>query len=242
MNRGIAMKNQLGYFVLSLCIVLSACSEKSVAPVTSTAPGAPGATSHWSYAGKTGIGTSYEQYTNGRYEDGGASGKISKVWFSLAQGIITETMFGLIHEAQLQEVQFYIKGKDFLHQEKTNTISTIEYLDKDGRGRPLSLAYKIINKDKAGKYEIEKHIFTDPDTNSLVVKVYFRSFSDDITPYLYINPNIANSGTGDRAGVKMMPGVKVIYGLLRMVIRISPLKPMQKLSKAQLVLKAHQMA
>ncbi|MES2824051.1 MAG: glycoside hydrolase family 15 protein [Pseudomonadota bacterium] len=164
-----------------------------------TAPGHPGAKAHWSYAGKNGIGTAYEQYTDGQYQDKGHTGKISKVWFSLAQGIVTETMFGLIHEAQLQEVQFYIKGEDFLHQEKIDAISHIEYLHKDAKGRPLSLAYKIINRDKHNRYEIEKHIFTDPDTNSMLMKIYFRAFANNITPYLYVNPNIANTGPGDIA-------------------------------------------
>lgn len=185
-------------------MTLSACKDNPSTPATTsttntTAPGAPGTAAHWSYAGKTGIGTSYEQYTQGQYQDTGSSGKISKVWFSLAQGVLTETMFGLIHEAQIQEAQFYIKGDGFLHQEKTDTISHIDYLDKDANGRPLSLAYKIVNRDKEGRYEIEKHFFTDPDTNSLMMKVSFRALADNITPYLYINPNMANTGPGDKA-------------------------------------------
>jgi glucoamylase len=192
----------------TLLVGISACNEQAASlkptslskPVnTSVAPGAPGLASHWSYSGKTGIGTSYEQYTQGQYQDSGTTGKISKVWFSLAQGIVTETMFGLIHEAQLQEMQFYIKGADFFHQEKNDTITHIEYLHKDAQGRPLSLAFKIINKDKLGRYTIEKHIFTDPDNHSLMMKVYFHSFADGITPYLFLNPNIANTGTNDSA-------------------------------------------
>ena len=184
---------------LTIC-ALSACHKNETKENRYiTAPGAPGAASHWSYSGKTGIGTSYEQYTNGQYQDTGATGKISKVWFSLAQGVLTETMFGLIHEAQIQEVEFYIKGNNFLHHEKTDTISHIEYLDTDAQGRPLSLAYKIVNRDKENRYEIEKYFFTDPNTNSLMMKVSFRSFSDEVTPYLYINPNIANTGPGDTA-------------------------------------------
>jgi len=198
------MKKSLSCILISSLITLSACKDNpthsaQVSPANSIAPGAPGAASHWSYAGKTGIGTSYEQYTDGKYQDTGSTGKISKVWFSLAQGVLTETMFGLIHEAQIQEAQFYIKGDGFLHQEKTDTISHIDYLDKDAQDRPLSLAYKIINRDKQGRYEIEKHFFTDPDTNSLMMKVYFRSFADNVTPYLYINPNMANTGPGDKA-------------------------------------------
>ncbi|HEY0894795.1 MAG TPA: glucan 1,4-alpha-glucosidase, partial [Cellvibrio sp.] len=194
-------KNLLPLIISSL--LLSACSDhsstSSSAPADSIAPGAPGAPSVWAYAGKTGIGTSFEQYTNGAYSDSGASGTISKVWFSVAQGVLTETMYGLIHEAQLQELQFFIKGDTFLDEEKKDTISTVEYLKTDAQGRPQSLAYKIVNKDKDGKYEIEKHIFTDPDSQSLMMRVVFRAFADGITPYVYVNPAIANTGSNDSA-------------------------------------------
>ncbi len=194
------MKIKLLSLVISSAFLLGGCSDNSTTNSESLpAHGAPGNPSMWAYAGKTGIGTSYEQYTDGAYKEGSATGPISKVWFSLAQGIVTETMFGMIHEAQLQEMQLYIKGPDFLHQEKKDTITTIDYLSKDEQGRPLSLAYKIINKDKEGRYEIEKHVFTDPNTQSLMMKVYFHSFSDGITPYLYVNPAIANTGSEDSA-------------------------------------------
>jgi len=172
---------------------LVACSN------TDLAPGAPGAPSTWSYAGKTGIGTSYEAYNTNGYGDDALTGKVSKVWFSIAQGILTETMYGLIHEAQIKELQFLIKGEGFLDTEKDDTISTISYLYKDAKGRPLSLAYKVVNRDKEGKYEIEKHIFTDPDANTLFMRVIFRPFDGAITPYLYLNPHVGNTGSGDRA-------------------------------------------
>ncbi|MCE9687184.1 glycoside hydrolase family 15 protein [Shewanella sp. AS16] len=166
------------------------------------APGAPGLAPTWAFAGKTGIGTSYEAYADGHYQDTQAN-PVSRVWFSLAQGIVTETMFGLIHNAQLKELQFVIQGKDFVDTEKDNTIiSSIEYLQQDDAGRPQSLAYKIINKDIEGKYQIEKHIFTDPDRNSLMMRVTFTAFEDGITPYLYVNPHIDNSGANDIASVE----------------------------------------
>lgn len=199
------MRKNLLAFTLGSVVLLSACSEKSSSPQQSvTAPGAPGKNSLWAYSGKTGIGTSFEQYTNGTYSDSGATGVISKVWFSIAQGILTETMYGLIHEAQLQELQFFIKGngpldKTWLDEEKKDTVSTIEYLNVDPQGRPTSLAYKIVNKDKEGKYEIEKHIFTDPDSQALMMRVQFRALADGITPFLYVNPAIANTGSNDSA-------------------------------------------
>ncbi|WP_331345945.1 glucan 1,4-alpha-glucosidase [Cellvibrio sp. UBA7661] len=195
-------KNLLAVFIGS-SLLLSGCSDKPASTdntsTVAVAPGAPGKSAVWAYAGKTGIGTSYETYTNGDYNDTGASGTISKVWFSIAQGVLTETMFGLIHEAQLQELQFFIKGSDFLDEEKKDTVSSTHYLTTDAQGRPQSLAYKIVNKDKDGKYEIEKHFFTDPDSQTLMMRVIVRAQNDDVTAYLYANPAVANTGSNDSA-------------------------------------------
>lgn len=182
--------------------LFTACSTNTVLnePI---APGAPGQKPVWSYGGKTGIGTSYETYSNKQFSDNGETGKISKVWFSIAKGIVTETMFGLIHEAQLKEMQFIIVGDGFIDEEKNDTESSISYLYTDDAGRPLSLAYKIINRDKDGKYEIEKHVFTDPDEQSLFVRVIFRSKGKGIIPYLYVNPHMNNTGGSDQAWVDL---------------------------------------
>ncbi|QSX28523.1 glucan 1,4-alpha-glucosidase [Shewanella cyperi] len=158
------------------------------------APGAPGAAPTWAFAGKTGIGTSYEPY-------GAAPKSISKVWFSIANGVLTETMYGLIHNAQLKELQFVIKGQGFTDLESQDTDSSISYLDTDAEGRPQSLAYRVVNLDKDGAYRIEKHIFTDPDLNSLIMRTHISALTEEITPFLYANPHIDNSGNGDLARV-----------------------------------------
>lgn len=202
---------------LSLGALLSACGgaksdidaapapSASVSETISVAPGAPGASPTWAFSGKTGIGTSFEPYvTNAQGADQYLSSQanpVSRVWFSLAQGILTETMYGLIHNAQLKEAQFIISGNGFVDTEKHNTVTSIDYLHKDEAGRPLSLAYKVINKDIEGKYQIEKHFFTDPDRDSLVMQVFFTAFEPGITPYLYVNPHIDNSGANDIASV-----------------------------------------
>jgi len=192
------------YLTLAIAasLAISGCNN-DVASVAEqqqqSAPGSPGQSSTWAYSGKTGIGTSFEQYKDGAYSDDAATAKVSKVWFSVAQGIITETMFGLIHQAQIKDMQFVITGDGFVDTEKDDTISTIEYLAQDDAGRPTSLAYKIVNKDKDGKYQIEKHIFTDPSNNTLYVKTYFTAFENNITPYLVVNPHVNNSGSNDSA-------------------------------------------
>ncbi|WP_288657621.1 MULTISPECIES: glucan 1,4-alpha-glucosidase [Pseudomonas] len=181
--------------LLTLCVSLST----AVAADSAVAPGAPGEPPFWSYSGKTGIGTSYEQYHNGAYSSDAATGQVSRVWFSLANGIVTETMFGLIHEAQLRAMQVVVKGPDFVDLEEADTTSETHYLSTDSEGRPTSLAYRLINRAKNGQYEIEKHIFTDPDSDALIMRVIFRSANPALEAYLHIDPAINNSGSGDHA-------------------------------------------
>ena len=210
MVNSITFKQTVLTGAVSMALFLTACNNQSAeqnnatqqlgsdSPLSDVAPGIPGNDPTWAFAGKTGIGTSYEPYVDGRYQDS-AENPISRVWFSLAQGIVTETMFGLIHNAQLKEMQFIVTGNGFVDTEKDDTEHSIEYLHTDEQGRPLSLAYKLINKDRDGKYQIEKHIFTDPDRDTLMMKVTFTAFEAGITPYLFVNPHIDNSGANDVA-------------------------------------------
>ncbi|MBU4261526.1 MAG: glucan 1,4-alpha-glucosidase [Proteobacteria bacterium] len=168
--------------------------------------GAPGAqqaqdNATWTYAGKTGIGTSFERYADRQYSDTGPSGPISRVWFSIAQGIITETAYGRIDAAQIKDLQFLVTGPDFFAEEKTATEHQIEYLTTDTAGRPTSLAYRVTNTDRDNRYVIEKCIFTDPDRQTLFIRVRFTASQDNITPHILINPHMANSGRYDVAYV-----------------------------------------
>jgi glucoamylase len=189
-------------------LALTACATTDVAaPSASTpavqhaaaAPGAPGAAPFWASAAKTGAGAAYEAYVNGRYADAGPTGAVSKVWFSLADGVLTETMYGLIHEAQIKDLRFAVATAGGLSIEGENTSARTEYLHVDAQGRPLSPAYRVTTTDDAGRYEIVKQVFTDPDRNALVLRVTFRALNGEVTPYLILEPHMANTGGGDRA-------------------------------------------
>lgn len=198
------LQGKLLLILISPLLLLTGCQDTTrsgdnFSAHTVNAPGAPGADPTWAYAAKTGIGTAYEAYHEGEYSSEAATGKVSKVWFSLAEGIVTETMYGLIHQAQLKDMQFLITGPGFVHEEKRDPDTHIDYLHTDEDGRPLSLAYRIINRDRQGRYTIEKHLLTDPHRNTLLQRVIFTSHSDDITPHLVINPHLANTGSNDKA-------------------------------------------
>jgi len=143
----------------------------------------------WSNAQKTGLGTAYADYSG--------SAPASTVWFSLSQGVLTETMFGMIHEIQLKDLLFSVKGEGFSETEPADTDSTTSYLDTDAAGRPRSLAYKLVNKAKSGAYEIEKQIFTDPQHNSLFLRVTFRTRKGTVTPTLIAHPGLDGTIGGE---------------------------------------------
>ncbi|WP_075186242.1 glucan 1,4-alpha-glucosidase [Teredinibacter haidensis] len=200
-------KNRLPTSLLIATIVsgILSCSENSehsaekLVQHSTSAPGAPGTASTWSFSGKSGIGTSYERYVNGQHRGNPDTGNVSKVWFSIANGVLTETMYGLIHEAQLKDMQLVVVGENFVDIESTDTISSIDYLYKDSTGRPLSLAYKITNIDKDGLYIIEKSIFTHPDTQAVFHRIVFTPNVPGLKLYLQANPHIGNTGEGDIA-------------------------------------------
>ncbi len=188
----------LSFALVLLCLLIPAV----VCAASGGAHGDEGGhASVWSYAGKTGVGTSYEAYVDGAYGDTAPTGPVSKVWFSIAQGIVTETAWGLIHEAQIKDLQLLVTGAGFVDEERVDTHSQVSYLHTDAAGRPLSLAYRVVNTDKQGQYTIEKHIFTDPDRQSLFVRVMVTANADGITPYVLVNPHMKNTGNNDVAYV-----------------------------------------
>lgn len=187
----------------SAALALTACASTGAdvlpaASVDVVAPGAPGDSPTWVNAAKTGAGASYEAYVDGRYQDGGRTGEVSKVWFSLADGVLTETMYGLIHEAQIKQLRFAVQTSTGIAVEGTDTTSRTEYLHTDAQGRPLSPAYRVITTDRQGRFEIEKRVFTDPDRQALVLRVTVRALSTAVTPWLLLEPHIANTGVNDR--------------------------------------------
>jgi glucoamylase len=153
--------------------------------------------STWAYSGKTGVGASYEAYVDGAYKAGGKTGAVSKVWFSIADGVLTETMYGLIHEAQIKQMRIAVQTTSGLAVEGADTTSKTEYLHVDAAGRPLSPAYRITTTDKQDRFVIEKRIFTDPDRNALFVRVTVKALKGPVTSTLLLEPHMANTGGGD---------------------------------------------
>lgn len=147
-----------------------------------SAPGQPGNDAHWPTAAKQGFGA--------------ANTTRSKVWFTLADGVMTEVYYPTLDVPNVQTLQLIVVaagGKVETESEDTN--HSIQVLDN-----ARSLSYRQENRAKSGAYTITKTYLTDPERSSVFVDVNFRwnaAGECGRALYLYYDPSLNNSGMHD---------------------------------------------
>ena len=145
------------------------------------APGAPGKDAQWATAGKQAIGT--------------AVSLNSKVWFTLANGVMTEVYYPDVTVANVHLLQFVVvnpKTKK-VETEFDDAIHQIKVL------RPDSLSFQQINTAKSGQWKIRKTYTTDVKSDTILIDVRFERKSPNLNLYVYYDPSLNNSGMGDKA-------------------------------------------
>ncbi|HEX5432760.1 MAG TPA: glycoside hydrolase family 15 protein [Candidatus Angelobacter sp.] len=114
------------------------------------APGHPGISPTWSSSSKDGVGCAYATS--------------SRVWFTLAQGIVTEIYYPTIDRPQVRDAQFLITdGATFFHEEKRDLDGQVERIEAE------SLGYHIISDDPKGRYRLVKEVISDPHSACVLV-------------------------------------------------------------------------
>ncbi|MEO8073753.1 MAG: hypothetical protein ABI686_11000, partial [Acidobacteriota bacterium] len=144
------------------------------------APGAPGKDAQWATAGKQAVGTS--------------AGLESKVWFTLAEGVMTEVYYPNVMTANIHLLQFVVvnpKTKK-VETEQDDAIHEIKVL------RPDSLTFQQTNTAKSGEWKITKTYTIDPEQDSILISVNYSGLSENEI-YVYYDPSLDNSGMHDTA-------------------------------------------
>jgi glucoamylase len=163
--------------LFALLLIASCASAQNL-----SAPGAPGADAHWPVAAKTGFGTSY---TNA-----------SKVWFTLADGIMTESYYPTLDTPNTNALQFVVvptNGKR-VEVESEDTSHRLELPDT------RSLIFRQVNRACNGAYSITKTYTTDPQRDTILIDVRFSSTrGEQFYLYVYYDPSLNNSGMHDTA-------------------------------------------
>lgn len=184
-----ASKNQKTSVFICVCLwLIFLCISVNAQTL---APGAPGKDAQWATAGKQGVGTS--------------ANLESKVWFTLAQGVMTEVYYPDVTVANVHLLQFVVvnpKTKK-VETEQTDAIHEIKVL------RPDSLTFQQINTAKSGEWKITKTYTTDTERASVLIDVKFEPKNKDLNLYVYYDPSLANSGMGDEV---YSPAPRIVMG------------------------------
>ena len=142
------------------------------------ASGSPGIIPNWSVAKKVQVGTSKSDS--------------SLVWFTNAQGILTETYFPTIDRAQIKDAQILVSdSKSFFVEERTQTRHEVKVLSPS--------MVKLVNKDHFNRFSIEHVYYTLNDQSVLVDEITVDSKIDNLSFYLLVNSALNNTGFNDNA-------------------------------------------
>ncbi len=119
------------------------------------APGGPGIVPHWTRGAKDAVGTAYSVS--------------SRVWYTMASGVITEVYYPTIDTPQIRDLQFLVTdGETFFHDERRHMTARLDCFGAFGLG------CQVTNSDPDGRYSIEKVVIGDPHLSCLLVHTKFH--------------------------------------------------------------------
>ena len=163
-------------YLLSIFVSAALVCHALLAKPTKEMPAAPGIDAHWPSAAKDGFGTSTSLQ--------------SKVWFTLANGALTEVFYPTVDMPNTQTLQFvFCKGGTCQFEEEMS--HSLRVLDD------RSLSFQQINTTPA--VTITKTYTTDPARPTVLIDVAVNSRVSNSSVFLFYDPSLKNSGMHDSA-------------------------------------------
>jgi glucoamylase len=137
-----------------------------------------GALSHFDLARKDCLGT--------------ARNTTSKVWYTVANGVLSDVYYPTVDNTNVETLQYVVTdGSTFTDLQTRDMTYTAEPI-RDAGG----MACKVTATAKSGKYRIETEYITDPDRNSVLMRVRFRPQQTGLRLYVRIDPTVNGNGGG----------------------------------------------
>jgi glucoamylase len=140
----------------------------------------PGALSYFDLARKDCVGT--------------ARNTTSKVWFTLADGVLSDVYFPTIDNTNVKALQYIVTdGRTFTDLQERDTTYSVQLLDG------AALDCRVITTARSGRYRIVTDYLTDPERNSVVMHLRFTPLAGSLSDYhlyLYFDPTINGNGGG----------------------------------------------
>ncbi|MBV8991950.1 MAG: hypothetical protein JO372_25615, partial [Solirubrobacterales bacterium] len=166
----------MGALVSSTALPSSAASASLASDPS--APDGPGALSHFDLARKDCVGTS--RTTS------------SKVWYTVADGALSDVYYPTVDNTNVQTLQYIVTdGSTFTDLQQRDMTYTVSALDRSG------MSCQVTVTARSGRYRIVTDYVTDPQRNTLLMRVRFRS----LTPGHYelfarLDPTVNGNGGG----------------------------------------------
>ena len=161
---------------LGACAVIAAVGGASVASAASTAPGTPGSMSYFDLARKDCVGT--------------ARNTSSKVWFTVADGVLSDTYWPTIDGTNVNTLQYLVTDGHSFTDLQTRDMSYKVLPD------PTGMACTVIASSRAHHYRIITTYITDPSSDSVLMH---SSFEGPHSDQLYVRLDPLAGGTGGGA-------------------------------------------
>ncbi len=151
-------------FIFSIVFPLSSHSLSFAASPASTASDGPGALSHFDLARKDCLGT--------------ARNTTSKVWFTIANGVLSDVYFPTADNTNVETLQYIVTdGSTFTDLQTRDTTYSVQLLDKH------ALDCEVTTTAKSGKYRIITDYLTDSNRNTVVMNIHFIPLVGDLSNY-----------------------------------------------------------
>ncbi|MGB8383558.1 MAG: glycoside hydrolase family 15 protein [Dermatophilaceae bacterium] len=160
-------------------LVVAAGGSVASAQGSGDAPGAPGGGSSWATGNKIALGT--------------ATGSASPVWFTVANGVMTEVFYPRADVPNVQDMQYVVSdGATFVELERDATTHAVSMPDE------RALEHMVVNTAKNGRYRLTNTYVTDPARATVEVRTHFQSLDGgSYQLYALYNPSLAGGGGHD---------------------------------------------
>ncbi|WP_431927204.1 glucodextranase DOMON-like domain-containing protein [Nonomuraea jabiensis] len=138
------------------------------------APGAPGTPSHFGLARKDCVGT--------------ATGRTSKVWYTVAGGVLSDVYEPTIDNTNVETMQFVVTdGKTFTELQARDTTYQVS-TDRSG------MTCTITSASRNGRYRLTTTYVTDPDRDAVVVRTRLQPAG--LRLYVRLDASVNGNGGG----------------------------------------------
>lgn len=150
-----------------------------------SASGGPGLPPRWTRGAKEAVGTAYSSS--------------SRVWYTVAAGVLTEIFYPTIDTPQIRDLQFLVTdGRTFFHDERRNTRSHVDCVDE------ASLGFTVVNEAENGRYRLRKTVISHPHQDCVLMRTRVDATTDDLRAlqlFVLCAPHLEGGGWHNNAEV-----------------------------------------